>query len=74
MADKTKEAWEFLYLGCNLDAMKDGAEIGILAGQTLSFAGPGMVSSYRDAARATRVYASSRAANPSERFLFSPKN
>ena len=39
VAEKTKLGWQCAYLGCNLDAMAQAAQIGIVAGQTLSYLG-----------------------------------
>ncbi len=35
--EKTKEGWQFVYLGCELDAMQAGAELGIAPGNTMMY-------------------------------------
>ena len=58
VADKTKAGWQFVYLGCDLDAMKAGAALGISAGSTMSYAGGQSVSTMRGVVTNTAMYAS----------------
>ena len=37
VAEKTAAGWQFVYLGCDIDAMQHGAELGIAAGNTMSY-------------------------------------
>lgn len=37
IGDRTQDGWQFLYLGCDLDAMQQAAGIGIGRDQTLSY-------------------------------------
>ena len=37
VAEKTASGWQFVYLGCDIDAMQQGGELGIAAGNTLSY-------------------------------------
>ena len=35
--EKTASGWQFVYLGCDIDAMQRGGELGIAAGNTMSY-------------------------------------
>ena len=37
VAEKTVAGWQFVYLGCDIDAMQQGGELGIAAGNTMSY-------------------------------------
>jgi hypothetical protein len=37
VAKKTAAGWQFVYLGCDIDAMQQGGELGIAAGNTMSY-------------------------------------
>ena len=37
IAEKTAAGWQFVYLGCDIDAMQQGGELGIAAGNTMSY-------------------------------------
>ena len=37
VAEKTAAGWQFVYLGCDIDAMKQGGDLGIAAGNTMSY-------------------------------------
>ena len=37
VAEKTAAGWQFVYLGCDIDAMDQGADLGIAAGNTMSY-------------------------------------
>lgn len=37
IAERTQAGWQFVYLACDLDAMQEGADLGIPAGSTLSY-------------------------------------
>ena len=37
VAEKTTAGWQFVYLGCDIDAMQQGGELGIAAGNTMSY-------------------------------------
>lgn len=37
IAEKTAAGWQFVYLGCDIDAMSGGEDIGIAAGNTMSY-------------------------------------
>ena len=56
VADKTKAGWQFVYLGCDLDAMKAGAALGIAAGSTMSYAGGQTVGTMRRVSSGTSAY------------------
>lgn len=63
VADNTKAGWQFVYLGCDLDAMKAGAALGVAAGSTMSYAGGQSVSTMARVASETTRY-SMRASMP----------
>ena len=52
-----------MYLGCDLDAMKAGAALGIAAGSTMSYAGGQSVNAIRQVSEGTRRY-TARASTP----------
>ena|SRR3990167_5524711 len=56
VADKTKAGWQFVYLGCDLDAMKAGALLGMAAGNTMSYAGGQSVNTMSRVMSGTRAY------------------
>jgi len=37
VAEKTAAGWQFVYLGCDIDAMRNGEDIGISAGNTMAY-------------------------------------
>ena len=37
VAEKTAAGWQFVYLGCDIDAMQQGGALGIAAGNTMSY-------------------------------------
>ena len=37
VAEKTAAGWQFVYLGCDIDAMQQGGELGIATGNTMSY-------------------------------------
>ena len=37
VAEKTAAGWQFVYLGCDIDAMRQGGDLGIAAGNTMSY-------------------------------------
>ena len=37
VAEKTAAGWQFVYLGCDIDAMQQGGILGIAAGNTMSY-------------------------------------
>ena len=37
VAEKTAAGWQFVYLGCDIDATQQGREMGIAAGNTMSY-------------------------------------
>ena len=37
VAEKTAADWQFVYLGCDIDAMQHGGDLGIAAGNTMSY-------------------------------------
>ena len=37
VAEKTAAGWQFVYLGCDIDAMQQGGKLGIAAGNTMSY-------------------------------------
>jgi len=57
IAEKTKENWQFVYLGCDIDAMGEAQKIGIPAGSTMSYTGAQTASVMRVTAAATVSYA-----------------
>ncbi len=57
--EKTKEGWQFVYLGCELDAMQAGAELGIDAGNTLMYLASASRPAFKRLGRMTARYARS---------------
>lgn len=65
--EKQKDGWQFVFLGCDLDAMAVGMTFGIAAGNTLSYNNRTTAAAYGNLARGTQVYAAS--ASASDRFF-----
>ena len=56
VAEKTAAGWQFLYLGCDIDAMGQGGELGIAAGNTMSYARSDTDGAFRAVSHSTRAY------------------
>jgi hypothetical protein len=54
---RTLDGWQFVYLGCEIDAMQEAAAIGISAGSTMSYAGGQSVGTFSTLAQRTSHYA-----------------
>ncbi len=57
--DRITKGWQFVYLGCDLDAMGQGAAIGIPQGNTISYDNKTTRQAYGMMAQSTRDYARS---------------
>lgn len=55
--DRTKQGWQFVFLGCGIDAMEAGGAIGIAPGNTLSYVGADVVNTMSRVTRSTVAYA-----------------
>ena len=58
VAEKTAAGWQFVYLGCDIDAMKQGGELGIAAGNTMSYDRKHIGEAFADMTDAVTRYAS----------------
>ncbi|MEC7906177.1 MAG: vWA domain-containing protein [Verrucomicrobiota bacterium] len=56
IAEKTALGWQFVYLGCDIDAMEHGADIGIPAGNTMSYTRLNAKAAFADLATSTAQY------------------
>ena len=56
VAEKTALGWQFVYLGCDIDAMEHGADIGIPAGNTMSYTRLNAKTAFADLASSTAQY------------------
>ena len=56
IAQKTALGWQFVYLGCGIDAMKNGGDIGIPVGNTMSYSRSGSKEAFLCLASSTRAY------------------
>ena len=58
VAEKTAAGWQFVYLGCDIDAMQQGGELGIAAGNTMSYDRKQTGKAFADMTDAVTRYAS----------------
>ena len=58
VAEKTVAGWQFVYLGCDIDAMKQGGKLGIGAGNTMSYDRQRTGKAFADMTDAVTRYAS----------------
>ena len=58
VAEKTTAGWQFVYLGCDIDAMQQGGELGIAAGNTMSYDRSHTGKAFADMTDAVTRYAS----------------
>ena len=56
VAEKTALGWQFVYLGCDIDAMEHGANIGIPTGNTMSYSRVNAKAAFADLATSTAQY------------------
>ena len=56
VAEKTALGWQFVYLGCDIDAMQHGVDIGIPAGNTMSYTRANAKAAFADLSTSTREY------------------
>ena len=56
VAEKTAAGWQFVYLGCDIDAMTEGEVIGIPSGNTLSYARGNTKQAFNTLGRSARAY------------------
>lgn len=56
--ERTEKGWQFVFLGCGIDAMAAGGAIGIAPGNTLSYVGGESVNTMRRVTSQTVAYAS----------------
>ena len=66
--EKTSEGWQFVYLGCDIDAMESGFELGISAGNTMSYTRSDTGKAFQDLKMSTARYLS-RASIQSKEFF-----
>ena len=71
VAAKTKEGWQFVYLGCDIDAMEHGGDIGIAAGNTLSYDRDDSAQAFRRLSTSVSMYRTS-GSQASESFMLDP--
>ena len=53
---KTKSGWQFVYLGCDIDATSEGKNLGISAGNTYSYARSDSLEAFNRLSENTRAY------------------
>lgn len=58
IADKTKNGWQFVYLGCDIDAMAEAQDIGISPGNTRAYSRADTEDAFKDLSSATINYRS----------------
>ena len=58
VAEKTAAGWQFVYLGCDIDAMQHGGDLGIAAGNTMSYDRQRTGKAFADMTAAVTRYAS----------------
>ena len=56
VAEKTALGWQFVYLGCDIDAMEQGGNIGIPAGNTMSYNRANAKEAFADLATSSSQY------------------
>ena len=56
VAEKTALGWQFVYLGCDIDAMEQGGDIGIPSGNTMSYISVNAKAAFADLATSTAQY------------------
>jgi len=56
VAEKTALGWQFVYLGCDIDAMQQGVDIGIPSGNTMSYTRDNAKAAFADLSTSTREY------------------
>jgi hypothetical protein len=56
VAEKTAAGWQFVYLGCDIDAMGQGTDLGIAAGNTMSYARPNANIAFKTLETSTKAY------------------
>ena len=56
VAEKTSLGWQFVYLGCDIDAMEHGADIGIPSGNTMSYDRVNAKTAFANLASSTAQY------------------
>lgn len=56
IAEKTALGWQFVYLGCDIDAMEHGADIGIPSGNTMSYTHINAKAAFSDLSASTAQY------------------
>lgn len=65
VSKKQEQGWQFIYLGCDLDAMGAGSAIGVRAANTMSYDDGSARKAYRSLASATTSFsAAARAGTP----------
>jgi len=58
VAEKTAAGWQFVYLGCDIDAMQQAGDLGIAAGNTMSYDRKHTRKAFADMTDAVTRYAS----------------
>jgi hypothetical protein len=56
VAEKTALGWQFVYLGCDIDAMQQGVDIGIPSGNTMSYTRDNAKAAFADLSTSTSEY------------------
>ena len=72
VAEKTAAGWQFIYLGCDIDAMGLGEDLGIAAGNTMSYDREDTGAAFRNLGDSTRDYRA-RGATSSPSFFGIPR-
>jgi len=72
VAEKTAAGWQFIYLGCDIDAMGRGGDLGIAAGNTMSYDGATTGAAFRNLGDSTRTYRA-RGSTSSPSFFGAPR-
>ena len=72
VAEKTAAGWQFIYLGCDIDAMGRGGDLGIAAGNTMSYDAATTGAAFRNLGDSTRTYRA-RGSTSSPSFFGAPR-
>ena len=56
VAEKTADGWQFVYLGCDIDAMQQGGKLGIPVGNTMSYRRSDTEDAFHSLTASTQAY------------------
>ena len=56
VAEKTAAGWQFVYLGCDIDAMQQGGKLGIPVGNTMSYRRSDTEDAFHSLTASTQAY------------------